>query len=781
MARVPVYQSQVRSRAAYQQGVEVRASPDAFGAAIGEGMVGLARGVGHLGDVIAQRQQEDAEALMKDYDVRLADAFRREQLDPENGFLMTQGRNAMDGYGPHQQRLRAIKDQTIAELRATNPRAAELLQRAADAREQDALNRAATHTGGQRQGVLAASSAARAESLLQDAIAATGDEKRQNEFIRLSESEIRQAAQEKGATPDMVELELTKHRTTARLALATQLAQTDPEAAEAYVGRYAGEMTASDVANFKAKIKPLVVEHRASKRTVEILAAARGKAGSSPAAGGLAMDGTLDAGAAGGDYQAVGMAAALLRSKEGFRSNTYWDVNHHRVGYGSDTITRADGSVVRVEKGMTVTREDAERDLERRIRQTQADIVGVVGMQAFVGLDEATKGAITSVAYNYGRLPNRVAQAVVTGDKEAIAQAIEELAGHNGGVNAKRRADEAAMVRTGQLPAGGEVGAGSSGGWGSVSYGSLMDQIAAIEDPDERELVRKQISGMLELQDKMADQARESAKMEAFEIVTNGGDPGSLSAELKMQLGVEGMKSLYSYQETLAKQGEIQTDWGRYYELKTMDRKAFGEIDLNTVRHQIGTTEFKELVGEQQAIRKGDREALTKGATHEEVARLASNTLDRVGLTTTGKQDAEKAAAEQRIATFNRQLLELTEEFRKANEREPTRTEAQRMIDGLLLPIILEEPGVIFGTNETDGFAFEAPFRSDLQTVKPAVEYSDIPMDLRRAIEDKLWEDNKRAGKQPPTPSSEEIAAEYFRWIQSTAGTTDKQFEEMAR
>ena len=48
---------------------------------------------------------------------------------------------------------------------------------------------------------------------------------------------------------------------------------------------------------------------------------------------------------AGAPGPGVGNPAAVVRHFEGFRTNAYWDVNHWRVGYGSDTVTNADGSV----------------------------------------------------------------------------------------------------------------------------------------------------------------------------------------------------------------------------------------------------------------------------------------------------------------------------------------------------------------------------------------------------------------------------------------------------
>ena len=66
---------------------------------------------------------------------------------------------------------------------------------------------------------------------------------------------------------------------------------------------------------------------------------------------------------------AVNKTKQLLRDSEGYRSEPYWDVNAWRIGYGSDTQTDAQGRVTRVTQNSRETREGAERDLQRRIRQ----------------------------------------------------------------------------------------------------------------------------------------------------------------------------------------------------------------------------------------------------------------------------------------------------------------------------------------------------------------------------------------------------------------------------
>lgn len=150
----------------------------------------------------------------------------------------------------------------------------------------------------------------------------------------------------------------------------------------------------------------------------------------------------------------------LLRQKEGFRNAPYWDVNAWRVGYGSDTITKADGSVVRVTQGMQVSREDAERDLDRRIKgEFLPAVVEAVGKPAFDKLSGAAQAALVSLSYNYGSGAwsgslAGVAEAAKSGDPQKLAAAIEARSADNGGVNAARRKSEANMVRAGAGGAG---------------------------------------------------------------------------------------------------------------------------------------------------------------------------------------------------------------------------------------------------------------------------------------------------------------------------------------
>lgn len=152
----------------------------------------------------------------------------------------------------------------------------------------------------------------------------------------------------------------------------------------------------------------------------------------------------------GADYLAA--TRALLIQREGFVARAMWDVNAHRVGYGSDTTTDSAGRVSRVNASTTTTRDDAMRDLNRRITEFRLGIERLVGADKFAEFSAAQQAALTSIAYNYGSLGRGGAgidDTVRTGTLEEIAAAIRGLGGHNNGINRERRNQEASAFEGG--------------------------------------------------------------------------------------------------------------------------------------------------------------------------------------------------------------------------------------------------------------------------------------------------------------------------------------------
>lgn len=207
-----------------------------------------------------------------------------------------------------------------------------------------------------------------------------------------------------------------------------------------------------------------------SNETARALEAFQNRSGMqqpSPVASALAGGGM----AAGSSPDTLG----LIREFEGFRETPYWDVNAHRTGYGSDTVTLADGRVVPVDPNTRVTREDAERDLERRVSQEfMPRAASAVGQDVWNTLSEPQRAALTSITYNYGSLPSSVARAVASGDMAAATQAIRALSSHNDGVNESRRNREADIFSS--APAGAGVSA-------APAAGNVSEIAALLADP----------------------------------------------------------------------------------------------------------------------------------------------------------------------------------------------------------------------------------------------------------------------------------------------------------
>ena len=143
----------------------------------------------------------------------------------------------------------------------------------------------------------------------------------------------------------------------------------------------------------------------------------------------------------------MNLAANLISEFEGFRETPYWDVNAYRTGYGSDTITLPNGQVVAVEQGMRVNEEDARRDLARRVPEFQSGIVRDIGGDAWAQMNDSQQAALSSIAYNYGSLPDNVVQAIASGGD--VTGAIRSLSSHNNGINYDRRNREADIFQGG--------------------------------------------------------------------------------------------------------------------------------------------------------------------------------------------------------------------------------------------------------------------------------------------------------------------------------------------
>lgn len=283
-------------------------------------------------------------------------------------------------------------------------------------------------------------------------------------------------------------------------------------------------------------------------------------------------------------------AKAILRKEEGFRSSPYWDVNAHRVGFGSDTVTRPDGSVEKVKPGMTITRADAERDLERRVAEFERIAVHQVGRREWGALSPGAQAALISVTYNYGSLPSSVVNSVKSGNIESIASSVASLSANKG-----RRQNEAALIR-------------GQGGIMGRSGGQVDPRFADIPWDDREKVVR---GAETEIRQEQAEQ-RVTAQFAIENALTN--------APIAIQNTGEYLGPMPTQDQFIAAYGDAAVQKFKEFEqaIET-SRTAYG-------MQSMPASDIQKLVKDAEPSSSGDNAALEQ-ARYEVLSKAADATL----------------------------------------------------------------------------------------------------------------------------------------------------------
>jgi GH24 family phage-related lysozyme (muramidase) len=124
-------------------------------------------------------------------------------------------------------------------------------------------------------------------------------------------------------------------------------------------------------------------------------------------------------------------AANYISLKEGFVSEAKWDVNHYRMGYGSEKIKK-NGKLLEVKKGDTCTKEQAVDTLASYgIPEYSKQIAKDLGQNNWNKLTGYQKAALTSLGYNVGAFfissrsyGKRIKAAIESGDMKKAAEEI---------------------------------------------------------------------------------------------------------------------------------------------------------------------------------------------------------------------------------------------------------------------------------------------------------------------------------------------------------------------
>lgn len=459
---------------------------------------------------------------------------------------------------------------------------------------------------------------------------------------------------------------------------------------------------------------------------------------------------------------------AVAANFEGFKAEPYQDHGGKdgttpaglRIGYGSDTITLADGQVIPVKAGMTVTKVDAQRDLDRRMGVIQADIVKDIGPDAWEGLSPAAKAGVLSVSYNYTGMPDRIKNAVKSGDTKAIAEAVRSLSKDNGGINASRRQKEAAIIEggkgydaldppdylqfvppddrlrltttaeamTNQKNAEAErdtlitdAQAGADHAMANPDRAKAYEIANKIADPKTRQAT-------LQIMDSQYNRVDENMKVQTLESYRKA--HSAVNEAIQKNDPVAAMKAIPAdlppeYQDNLRimiKEGRAKTDDAATEEMLTAKRmkdpEGFAKEDLTKYIGKLSIATIDKLAAEQQKM-KDPQTSKDMNATVNASEDIVKANLRGIGIIETG---ADASESDIRYGLKIRKMVTLEMERLTAKlGRTPLTSEMQTTIDQTFKSFT--KPGRFWGTTEGN--------------IKDIVDaYDEAGVDLNKATED---------------------------------------------
>ena len=157
--------------------------------------------------------------------------------------------------------------------------------------------------------------------------------------------------------------------------------------------------------------------------------------------GGAANAGTMYGGGMSADEQQL--TEALIAGEEGVKTEAYKDSEGiWTIGYGQTTLNgRA------VKEGDKISKEEALSGFRSNLKSHAQRAINQVGEKRWQEMDPKMRAVLTSLAYNYGSIPDRVLQEAKTGTPEDLAKAMDKLYGDNDGDLKGRRQREQSILR----------------------------------------------------------------------------------------------------------------------------------------------------------------------------------------------------------------------------------------------------------------------------------------------------------------------------------------------
>ena len=613
----------------------------------------LGRGLQKVGQALYDWQDEADTAQAKMADTKYADLIRNELYGDGTGFMYASGSDAMGRRGTVAERLKAAQDELLTGL---SPAARARAQTAIQSRYQGALQSVDQHTAGEGRTYLNDASQARITMFAQEAIY-----KPDNAAIEMqrAEVELNDMAARNGWSPEVKEVERIKMRTEVHSGIITRLENVDPVAALAYLSEHKDEMAGQEVARLEGFLAPKVKEYRGRQigaaavngqplypYSIPVEYAMGPARPNKPQPAVVSLIGrTVE--------DVLGQGAKVIITSGQENEGNQHGSNRHGTGNAADVkILRADGSVVKA----------GDPEIAEIARQAAKN--GALGI-GFGG--EYMGGEHMHI------------DLVPPGPGQANTWA-------SGGT--AMRSEIVNLI--GQRQAGGGQG---------------LEALVNIEDPVERDAAIREYNLLTGVQQAQVDAAKAAAGQEAFQIIEQGGSVDGMPSQTRQYLGLEQMRALRGYEDTIRTGRKPITDDSLYVELSDMaarDPEAFMAADPILWRNQLDDADFQKFTDLRRNMITGTRTGTGSEASISAVRTSIKTVMEAAGI------DGSKPAGAKTQLKLEADMLRWTEEFAKANDgRMPNAQEINKRAMAAVTPVTINPPGL---NNEQTGYSFDINF-----------------------------------------------------------------------
>ena len=266
-------------------------------------------------------------------------------------------------------------------------------------------------------------------------------------------------------------------------------------------------------------------------------------------------------------------------------------------------------------------------------------------------------------------------------------------------------------------------------GKNSESQTLALEEARSIDDPKLRDETVRRVKQRFSDKKKAKDQDNESLHQRAANTIDGGGGVDAIPREDWERFSASQKTALINYANKRSEGIEPETDWVKYYDLKTKasvpaTRGEFLKTNLMELRPKMADREFKEMVKLQADLRSGKKSKELDGFRSDN--QIVNDAMRAAGFNTNPSPGSDEAKS------LSQLRARVDEEIRQRQERtgkKATNEDIQSVVDTMLVEVVTD-PGLFFDTRKR---VFELDPEETGQ-----IEIDDVPRNDRNKIEQAL-------------------------------------------